>query len=187
MTTSALAGRADQQDGGPCHPDDLPEGYHTATRGRSRRSSADGAVGCRPREPRGWAAPGRRDGTQDPRVRRESQRIRSGRRGAVVTSRESSAGRTTSDGPEWHRTARGAARNPRSHPNRSCGCVWLCSVRPDTRDSWSAQAADIAGTGVHCRKTRRVKGACQRALLGSAQIGPRLQIRRRLKCLRSMS
>jgi hypothetical protein len=33
----------------PCHPDDLPEGYHTATRGRSCRSSAGGRIEGRPR------------------------------------------------------------------------------------------------------------------------------------------
>jgi hypothetical protein len=47
--TDALAGRADQQDGCPCHPADLPEGYHAATRGRCWRRSAGGGVEGRPR------------------------------------------------------------------------------------------------------------------------------------------
>src|SRR4051794_21572907 len=43
----ALAGQADQQDGGTCHPDDLPEGYHTAARGQSiARPAAVGVEGC---------------------------------------------------------------------------------------------------------------------------------------------
>jgi len=35
--------------GGACHPDDLPEGYHTDARGRSLTTSASGRVEGRPR------------------------------------------------------------------------------------------------------------------------------------------
>ena len=55
LTSSALAGRADLRDGGPCHPDDLPEGYHAAARGQSFATSTSGGVeGC-PRATARWA------------------------------------------------------------------------------------------------------------------------------------
>jgi len=51
---------------GACHPDDLPEGYHTAARGQQlcmfgRRCAWSAAH----ERPRGRAAPGRRDGTRN--------------------------------------------------------------------------------------------------------------------------
>ena len=48
---------------GACHPDDLPEGYHTAARGQSLARSAAVASRAAHGRPRGRAAPGRRDGT----------------------------------------------------------------------------------------------------------------------------
>ncbi|MFC5211223.1 hypothetical protein ACFPM0_32360 [Pseudonocardia sulfidoxydans] len=47
--SDALAGRAGLRDGGSCHPDDLPEGYHAADRGRSLSRSAGSSVEGRPR------------------------------------------------------------------------------------------------------------------------------------------
>jgi hypothetical protein len=48
---------------GACHPDDLPEGYHTVARGQSLTRSAAVASRAAHERPRGRAVPGRRDGT----------------------------------------------------------------------------------------------------------------------------
>lgn len=49
---------------GPCHPDDLPEGYHTGVRGQSTAMPSRYPSRAAHGRPRGRATPGRRDGTQ---------------------------------------------------------------------------------------------------------------------------